>query len=57
MGTPGKTGVWQVSGRNDMDCARRVFLDAWYVKSWSLWYDIVIMLKTVGVVVRRDGAY
>jgi UDP-galactose-lipid carrier transferase len=57
LAKPGMTGLWQVSGRNDTDYARRVFLDAWYVKNWSLWYDIMIMLKTVGVVVRRDGAY
>ncbi|MFP3565391.1 undecaprenyl-phosphate galactose phosphotransferase WbaP [Paraburkholderia sp. SIMBA_030] len=57
LAKPGMTGLWQVSGRNDTDYARRIFLDAWYVKNWSLWYDIMIMLKTVGVVVRRDGAY
>jgi Undecaprenyl-phosphate galactose phosphotransferase WbaP len=57
LAKPGMTGLWQVSGRNDTDYARRVFLDAWYVKNWSLWYDIAILLKTVGVVVRRDGAY
>ncbi|MCX4149875.1 MULTISPECIES: undecaprenyl-phosphate galactose phosphotransferase WbaP [Paraburkholderia] len=57
LAKPGMTGLWQVSGRNDTDYARRVFLDAWYVKNWSLWYDIMIMLKTVAVVIRRDGAY
>lgn len=57
LAKPGMTGLWQVSGRNDTDYARRVFLDAWYVKNWSLWYDITILFKTVGVVVRRDGAY
>lgn len=57
LAKPGMTGLWQVSGRNDTDYARRVFLDAWYVKNWSLWYDILIMMKTVGVVIRRDGAY
>jgi UDP-galactose-lipid carrier transferase len=57
LAKPGMTGLWQVSGRNDTDYARRVFLDAWYVKNWSLWYDIAILFKTVGVVLRRDGAY
>lgn len=54
---PGMTGLWQISGRNDVDYSARVNLDAWYVRNWSLWYDIVIMLKTVNVVFRRNGAY
>lgn len=54
---PGMTGLWQISGRNDIDYAERVFLDAWYAKNWSLWLDIVIFFKTVGVVMRSDGAY
>ena len=54
---PGMTGVWQVSGRNDTDYDYRVYLDAWYVKNWSLWYDIVILIKTVKVVLRQQGAY
>ena len=54
---PGMTGLWQISGRNDVDYADRVNLDAWYVKNWSLWYDIVILLKTVKVVLGKSGAY
>lgn len=54
---PGVTGLWQVSGRNDIDYRERVALDAWYVKNWNLWYDIAILFKTVGVVLKRDGAY
>lgn len=54
---PGLSGLWQVSGRNDVDYATRVYLDAWYVKNWSLWNDFVILFKTVNVVLRRDGAY
>lgn len=57
MTKPGMTGLWQVSGRNDTDYATRVYLDAWYVKNWSLWYDIAIMFKTINVVLKRDGAY
>jgi len=57
MAKPGITGLWQVSGRNDIDYSTRVYLDSWYVKNWSLWYDIAILFKTVGVVIRRDGAY
>ncbi len=54
---PGITGLWQISGRNDIDYSDRVNLDAWYVKNWSLWYDLVILLKTVKVVWNRNGAY
>ncbi|CAH0527265.1 undecaprenyl-phosphate galactose phosphotransferase WbaP [Vibrio hippocampi] len=57
MAKPGMSGLWQVSGRSDTDYETRVYLDAWYVKNWSLWSDIVILFKTVGVVLKRDGAY
>lgn len=54
---PGVTGLWQVSGRNDVDYDTRVYLDAWYVKNWSLWTDVSILFKTVKIVLGRDGAY
>ena len=54
---PGVTGLWQISGRSDIDYADRVYLDGWYVKNWSLWYDLVILLKTLRVVLERSGAY
>lgn len=54
---PGMTGLWQVSGRSDVDYATRVYLDSWYVKNWSLWLDIAILFKTIDVVFGRDGAY
>ncbi|WP_415423487.1 undecaprenyl-phosphate galactose phosphotransferase WbaP [Serratia marcescens] len=57
MAKPGMTGLWQVSGRNDIDYDTRVYFDAWYVKNWALWNDIVILFKTIGVVLKRDGAY
>lgn len=57
MAKPGMTGLWQVSGRNDVDYETRVYFDSWYVKNWSLWNDIAILFKTVGVVFKRDGAY
>ncbi|MGV0961285.1 MAG: undecaprenyl-phosphate galactose phosphotransferase WbaP [Limnohabitans sp.] len=57
MVRPGMTGLWQVSGRNDTGYDTRVYLDTWYVKNWSLWYDIAILFKTIKVVLRRDGAY
>lgn len=55
--TPGMTGLWQVSGRNDVDYATRVVLDTAYVKNWSLRQDFRILLKTFDVVLRRSGAY
>ena len=57
MVRPGMTGLWQVSGRNDLDYETRVYLDAWYVKNWSLWYDLAILFKTIKVVLWRNGAY
>lgn len=57
MAKPGMTGLWQVSGRNDVDYDTRVYFDAWYVKNWSLWNDVAILFKTINVVLKRDGAY
>jgi Undecaprenyl-phosphate galactose phosphotransferase WbaP len=57
MVRPGMTGLWQVSGRNDVDYDTRVYLDTWYVKNWSPWYDVAILFKTVKVVFSRRGAY
>lgn len=57
MVRPGMTGLWQVSGRNDVGYDTRVYLDTWYVKNWSLWYDIAILFKTIRVVFKREGAY
>ena len=57
MVRPGMTGLWQVSGRNDVDYETRVYLDVWYVKNWSLWYDLAILFKTIKVVLWRNGAY
>jgi Undecaprenyl-phosphate galactose phosphotransferase WbaP len=57
MVRPGMTGLWQVSGRNNVDYETRVYLDSWYVKNWSLWYDLAILFKTIKVVFGRNGAY
>ena len=53
---PGITGLWQVSGRSNTSYARRVELDVWYVKNWSLWHDIYILLNTIPILLRRQGA-
>jgi len=54
---PGITGLWQVSGRNDIDFKERVQTDVWYIRNWNLWLDIVVILKTIKVVLYRKGAY
>ncbi|OBX04306.1 UDP-phosphate galactose phosphotransferase [Gallibacterium genomosp. 3] len=57
MAKPGMTGLWQISGRNNVDYTTRVYYDVWYVKNWSIWNDIVILFKTVKIVLNRNGAY
>ncbi len=54
---PGITGLWQISGRNDVSYETRVYLDAWYVKNWSLFNDVVILLRTAKVLLGKNGAY
>lgn len=54
---PGLTGLWQVSGRNNTTYERRVELDEYYVRNRSLKLDLQILLKTVLVVLKKDGAY
>jgi len=53
---PGLTGLWQISGRSTTTYERRVFLDSWYVRNWTLWTDLVIFFNTVPSVLSRDGA-
>ena len=54
---PGLTGLWQVSGRNNTTYEERVYYDGYYVQNWSPWLDIYILIKTIWVVISRDGAY
>lgn len=55
---PGITGLWQVSGRNAItDFNEIVKLDLKYIDSWSLWQDIVIILKTIFIVFKREHAF
>jgi Undecaprenyl-phosphate galactose phosphotransferase WbaP len=53
----GVTGLWQVSGRNNVSYDERVKLDSFYVRNWSVWLDLCILYKTIGTVVFRSGAY
>lgn len=54
---PGITGLWQVSGRNEItDFDEVVKLDIAYIDNWTIWTDIKILLKTVKVVLKKDGA-
>ena len=53
---PGMTGLWQVSGRNELNYAQRVALDRDYVERRGLWMDLWILWRTVGVVLHGAGA-
>jgi exopolysaccharide biosynthesis polyprenyl glycosylphosphotransferase len=52
----GVTGLWQVSGRNNLSFEERIELETFYAQNWSFWLDIKILFKTVAVVFRRTGA-
>ncbi len=52
---PGITGMWQVNGRNETTFEERARLDAFYVRNWSLWRDIVIIVRTVREVIFMRG--
>jgi lipopolysaccharide/colanic/teichoic acid biosynthesis glycosyltransferase len=54
---PGMTGLWQVSGRNNLSYEERVALDVDYVRRCSVWLDIRLLLQTVPAVVGGDGAH
>ena len=54
---PGLTGLWQVSGRSDTSYSYRVSLDEYYIRHWSIWLDLYILLKTIWVVISRSSAY
>jgi Undecaprenyl-phosphate galactose phosphotransferase WbaP len=54
---PGITGMWQVSGRNDIGYTERVLLDQFYIRHWSPWLDVYILAKTIVALLNRSGAY
>lgn len=53
---PGLSGMWQVSGRSDTDYAERVAFDSYYIQNWSIWLDLWLIFKTIGVVLTGKGA-
>lgn len=54
---PGITGVWQISGRNQVRYPERAMLDGEYFEHWSFWTDIAILLKTIPSVIARHGTH
>ncbi len=54
---PGITGLWQISGRNNTSYEERVSYDRYYVTNWSVWMDLWILMRTIPVVLRGEGAY
>jgi Undecaprenyl-phosphate galactose phosphotransferase WbaP len=54
---PGITGLWQTSGRSELPFDKRIALDEYYIRNWSLWIDIVILLKSIKVLFSTKGAY
>jgi lipopolysaccharide/colanic/teichoic acid biosynthesis glycosyltransferase len=54
---PGITGLWQVSGRSELNSDDLVRLDFLYLERWSILLDLSILLKTIPAVITRRGAY
>ncbi len=54
---PGLTGFWQVSGRSDLHYKQRAEMNLYYIRNWSVWLDIIILMRTVRVVLSKRGAY
>jgi undecaprenyl-phosphate galactose phosphotransferase len=54
---PGITGLWQISGRSELPFEKRIDLDEFYIRNWSLWLDFSIFIKSIKVMFSRKGAY
>jgi len=54
---PGLTGLWQVSARSDGDLDIQESLDSYYIRNWSIWMDLYLLGRTVGIVLTGRGAY
>ncbi|MGR6794511.1 sugar transferase [Levilactobacillus brevis] len=55
--TPGCTGLWQVSGRNDVDFHTMVELDLKYINKANLWMDFTILIRTIEIIIKPNNAY
>jgi Undecaprenyl-phosphate galactose phosphotransferase WbaP len=53
---PGITGPWQVTGRSQSSFTERVEIDAYYVRNWSIWLDLLILARTIRIVLTGQGA-
>jgi lipopolysaccharide/colanic/teichoic acid biosynthesis glycosyltransferase len=53
---PGITGLWQISGRSNVDFDERVSLDVAYIENRSFWYDLKILWRTAGAILGQHGA-
>ena len=53
---PGLSGLWQVSGRSNLSYDRRVRLDTYYIRNWSVWFDIYILARTPGALTQTKNA-
>ena len=54
---PGITGLWQVSGRSNIEYQERVKMDMYYIRNWNLWFDIYLLFQTIPAVLKGRGAY
>ena len=54
---PGITGAWQISGRSNTTFEDRIALDEWYIRNWSIYYDVFCLIKTIDAVFDKKGAY
>jgi lipopolysaccharide/colanic/teichoic acid biosynthesis glycosyltransferase len=54
---PGLSGLWQISGRNDLSYETRVNLDEYYVRNYSIWMDLYIIRQTFDALISNRGAY
>lgn len=54
---PGISGLWQVSGRSDISYGERVNLDMQYIRNWTIWLDLQLLIQTIPAVLKKRGAY
>ena len=54
---PGITGLWQIRGRSELSFEERITIDEYYIRNWSIWLDITILIKSLRVWFTQKGAY